>query len=149
MPANATPRFTAVANIASANVDAANASSAGDGNITTPTSYVIFTAGANGSFVEFVRIMVTASAASTLGNATTIRIFTSTVGSGATTTANTHLIDEIAIPAITADVSGTATNYFDVPMGLAIPASTFLLATTHAAAAASTHNCVTAFGGDY
>jgi hypothetical protein len=149
MPANATPRFTAVANIASANVDAANASSAGDGNISTPTIYLIFTAGANGSFIEFVRIMVTASVASTAGAATTIRLFISSVNSGATTTANTHLIDEIAIPSITADVSGTATNYFDIPMGIAIPNGMYLLATTHVAANTNTHNCVTAFGGDY
>lgn len=147
---NATPRFTKLANIGTALVDAANTNSDGTGNITTPTMYLLFTPDAtNGSFLEFVRIMVTASAASTAGAATTIRLYLSTQSSGATTNANTKLIAEIAIPAITADVSGTATNYFDVPLGVSIPPTLFLLASTHVAANANTHYNLVAFGGDY
>ena len=150
MPANATPRFTRQANISAALVDAANTNSDGTGNITTPTMYVVFTPDpTNGSFLEFVRVMVVASAPATAGAATVIRLYLSSISSGATTSANTHLIYELALPAITADQTTTATNFYDIPMGFAIPAAMYLLASTHIVANANTHNLVTAFGGDY
>ena len=150
MPGNATPRFTKQANVGSVQVDAANTNSDGTGNITTPTMYIVFTADAtNGSYLDFIRVMLSASAASTLGAATTVRFYISSISSGATTNANTFLIDELALPAITADVSGTATNYFDVPMGIQVPAGKLVLASTHVVSNANTHVTVTAFGGDY
>jgi len=150
MPGNAVPQFTRQGNIGSALVNAANTNSDGTGNIGTPTMYVVLTADAtNGSYVEFARINVVASAAATAGAATVIRLYVSSVGSGATTSANTFLVAEVAIPSITADQSTTATNWFDVPLGFRLPAGWFLLASTHVAAAANTGNRVTAYAGDY
>jgi hypothetical protein len=150
LSANSVPRFTRQANISTALVNAANTNSDGTGNITTPTMYLLFTPDAtNGSFLEFVRVMVTASTAATAGNATVIRLYLSSINSGATTSANTHLFNEVAIPVITADQTTTATNYVDVPIGFAIPAAMYVLASTHMIAATSTNNNVTAFGGDY
>jgi len=150
MGGNVQPQFTRQGNIGSALVDAANTNSDGTGNITTPTMYICFTADAtNGSYAEFARVIVVASAAATLGAATVIRIYYSTIGSGATSNANTFLLAEIAVPAITADQTTTATNWFDAPLGFRLPAGSFLLASTHVAANASTHNRVTVIGGDY
>ena len=143
------PSFTQLANVASALVTAANTNSDGTGNITTPTMYVAFTAGGNGSYVEMVRLMAVASAASTPTSPTTMRIYVSTVGAGATTSANTYLVAEIALPAITADAPTAATNAYDVPLGFAIPAGTFILVSSHVAAAANTGIRATVFGGDY
>jgi hypothetical protein len=150
MAGNATPQFTRQANIGSALVNAANTASDGTGNITTPTMYVAFTADAtNGSYVESARVMVVASAASTAGAATVIRIYISSVTTGATSSANTWLIYELALPAITADQATTATNFYDIPLGFRIPAGYTILASTHNAANANTDNRVTVFGGDY
>jgi hypothetical protein len=149
MGANAVPRYTATPNNGYALVDAANTNSDGTGNVTTPTMYVLITAGTNGTLLNFVRVMVSASAASTANAATVIRLYLSTISSGATTNANTHLIAEIAIPSITADQSTVSTPYFDVPLGMDIPSGYLLLASSHVAANASQHNSVSAFADDY
>lgn len=150
MSGNQQPQFTKQGNIGSALVDAANTNNDGTGNITTPTMYICFTADAtNGSYVEFARVMVVASAAATAGAATVIRLYYSTITSGATSNANTFLIAELAIPSITADQTTTATNWFDIALGFRLPAGSVLLASTHMAANANTHNRVTVFGGDY
>ena len=149
MSGNAQPQFTANGNIGSALVNAANTASDGTGNISTPTMYVAFTAGANGSYVEFARVMVVASVAATAGAATVIRLYVSSITTGATSSANTFLIYELALPSITADQTTTATNYYDIPLGFRLPASWTILASTHIVANASTDNRVTVMGGDY
>ncbi len=150
MAGNAVPQFTQVGNVGSALVNAANTNSDGTGNITTgPTMYIVFTAGANGSYADFARIMVVASAAATAGAATVIRFYYSTITSGATTSANTFLIAEVAVPAITADQTTTATNWIDVPLGFRLPANAVILASTHIVNNTNTGNRVVVFGGDY
>ncbi len=149
MGANAVPRYTATPNNGFALVDAANANSDGTGNITTPTMYLLITAGANGTLLNFVRCMVSASTAASANNPTVIRLYLSTISSGATTNANTHLIVEQQIPSITADQTVTSTPYFDIPLGMDIPSGYYLLASTHVVAASNTHNSVSAFADDY
>jgi len=150
MSGNATPMFTRQANIGAANVTAANTTSDGSGGTIGTNIYSVLAADlTNGSYVEFVRIMVVASAAATATVATVIRIYVSSQQSGATTTANTHLIAEIAIPASTADQTTTANNWYDVPLGFRLPAGWALLASTHIVANANTAWRVTAIGGDY
>jgi len=150
MPGNATPQFTKDGIIGSALVNAANTNSDGTGNITTPTMYVVATADAtNGSYIDFVRIMIVATTAASANAPTVLRLYASSIGAGATTSANTFLIHEEAIPSVTADQTTTATNKFDVPLGIRLPAGWFLLASTHVAAAANTGNRVSAFGGNY
>lgn len=149
MSANTEPRYTLTPNNGFALVDAANTNSDGTGNITTPTMYLLITAGTNGTLLNFVRVMCSASAAATGNNPTVIRLYLSTISSGATTNANTHLIAEQAIPSITTDQTVTATPYFDIPLGFDIPSGYFLLASNHVVAVANTHNSVTAFADDY
>lgn len=150
MAANGTPGFCKNGTFGTPkDVTAANTVATGVSTIATD-SYLLFTADAtNGSLVEFVRIMPTASAANTNTVATVIRFFVSTVASGATTAANTHCIYEVAIPIISASSSTLANNPIDVPLNLRLPASATLLATTHIAAAANTFWKCSAFGGDY
>jgi hypothetical protein len=150
MPGNAVPQFTRIGNIASALLTAALTTSDGSGGTIGTNISVVFTADAtNGSYVESVRIAIVASAASTAAAGTTIRIYVSSIASGSTTTANTFLITEVAVPAVTADQATTATNVFDVALGFRLPAGYTILASTHVAANANTGYRVTSFGGDY
>ena len=149
MAANTEPRFSLTPNNGFALVDAANTNSDGTGNITTPTMYLLITAGTNGTLLNFVRVMCSASTAASANAPTVIRLYLSTISSGATTNANTHLIAEQQIPSITADQTVTSTPYFDIPLGFDIPSGYFLLASSHVVAASNTHNSVSAFADDY
>lgn len=148
MPANSIPRFTKIGDIASVLVTAANTSSQGGGTIGTDIFKAFTADNTNGSFVERVRWMPTATAATTT-TATVGRVFLSSVSSGATTSANTYLIAEVTLPAIAADNASTAVQPLDVPLGLALPAGWTVLVTTHAAPAANTAWRAVVFGGDY
>jgi len=148
MAANSNPRFTKVGNIGSVLVTAANTSSQGGGTIGTDI-FKAFTADAtNGSFVERVRLMATATTPTTT-TATVARVFVSSVSSGATTSANTYLVAEVTLPATAADNASAATSPLDVPLGLTLAAGWTVLVTTHAAPAANTSWRATVIGGDY
>src|ERR1041385_2452304 len=98
MAANTAPIFSLTPNVSSVTLTttAANTSSAGGGTVATDI-FKVFTTGANGSFVQKIRFMSVASAANTTGVATTLRVFISSVGSGATSAADTFLIGEISV----------------------------------------------------
>jgi pyruvoyl-dependent arginine decarboxylase (PvlArgDC) len=149
MGGNAQPQFTRNGNITPVAVTAANTSSQGGGTIATDI-FLAFTADAtNGSYVEYVRLMPTSSAAATATNATTARIFLSTKTSGATSSANTFLIAEVSLPSVTADSTTVGVAPIDVPIGFRLPAGNTLLVTNHIAPAANTAWVATAVGGDY
>lgn len=150
MAANTTPIFSLTPNVNSVTItqSSANTSSAGGGTVGTDI-FKAFTTGAAGSFVNKVRFMCVASAAATTSVATTLRIFISSVGSGATSAADTFLYQEISVPAIAADHSTNATNYYDVPMNIAIQTGRFILVTQHVAQTANQNWIATAVGGDY
>ncbi len=112
--------------------------------------YKLLTADAtNGSLVEFVRVMVAANAAGISTNATVLRFYISTVTSGNTAAADTHLIYEVAIPIIVAASATLANNPIDIPLNLRLPAGTTLLVSSHIAAASNTWWVCTPYGGDY
>lgn len=148
--ANTTPIFTLTPNVSSVTItqSSANTSSAGGGTIGTDI-FKVFTTGSSGSFVQRIRFMSVASSAGTVGVATTLRVFISSVGSGSTTASNTFLIGEISVPAINSDNSTNATNYYDFILNSAIPASTFILVSQHVAQTANQNWIATCFGGDY
>ncbi len=148
---NTSPAFTKNGFCSSAILALANTKSDGTGNLTTGvTIYLLKQADAtNGSFCDFVRVMPVASTAGTSTAATVIRIYISTIASGATTAADTFLVAELAIPIVTADSATAALNPFDIPLGFRLAPSQTLLISTHAAAAANTTWNATLFGGDY
>lgn len=149
MPANTSPIFTLTPNIGNAKITAANTNGAGTGTVATDI-FKAFTAGTNGSFVNRIRFSPCATAAGTATTATVGRVFYSTVGSGATTGGtDTWLVGEITLASVTADSSSAPNNPIELMLNFAIPASSFIHVTNHAAPAANTFWIATVVGGDY
>jgi len=145
---NSTPQFTKNGNVNSVLVTAANTSSAGGGTIATDI-FKAFTADTtNGAYVERVDFVAVATTPTTT-TATVGRVFLSSQTSGATTSANTWLIGEVALPAAAADNTATATNPVSVPVGYRIPAGYTILVTNHAGPAANSNWRANVIGGDY
>lgn len=148
MPPNTTPNFTDNGNVSSIPVTAGNTSSEGGGTIGT-SMFLAFTAGANGSYVDFLRWFATASTAATSTTATIGRIFICSITTGSPTSANCYCIGEIALPSVSADSSSAALNPIDIPLGFRLPAGWAILVTNHVAPAANSQWIATVFGGDY
>lgn len=150
MPANTDPIYTLTPNVGMARITAVQAATArSDGGGTVGTDiFNVFTAGANGSFIKEIRVKAAASTVTTT-NATSIRVYYSTVGSGATTSADTKLISEFAIPAVSAANTTAPSPDFIIPLNVAIPTGSFIHAGSGVTIAANTEWQATAFGGDY
>lgn len=147
--ANIDPIFSKVGKVGSVTMTAANVKSDGDGTVGS-TIFLAFQADAtNGSYVQKLRFIATATAAATTTTPTTLRIFLSTIDTGATTSANTYLWAEVSVPAVVAAHSTNSTNYYEMPMGFALPPDNTILVTTHLAPAASTAWRAVVIGGDY
>ena len=151
MAANTAPIFTETpvvgAGIWTAS-STANTSSTGSGTVGT-SMVKLFTSGADGSFINRIRLSPAASTAATATTATVARFYISTVTSGATAATDTFLFSEIALAAQTADQTTTGTNYFEVPCGFYIPTGYFVHMSMHHAAAANTQWTALVFGGNY
>ncbi len=121
----------------------------------TDRMYSVFASGADGSFVQRIRFNTVASAANTTGVPTTLRIYLSTVSTsegsatGATATTDTQLLAEISVPAIASSHSTNATNYYDVPLNIALPSGRWIFVSQHVAQTTNQQWQATAFGGDY
>ena len=152
---NTQPQFTQAANNQSVKFgSAALATSDGSSGTIGTNIFLLYTPGANDSYVEAIRIMATASTASSATSATTVRVYRSTVNSGSTSTSNTHLIWEGALPSITADAPTAATNWVDVPLGMRFAGSNsatpeYILISAHVINASNTTFDATAFGSNY
>lgn len=145
---NQSPIFTKVPNIGAVSPSAGNTKSDGTGTIGSDM-FVAFTAGPNGSWVERIRISPTASVANTSMTATVGRVFISSKVTGATTAADTHLWDEVTLPAITADASTGQVQEVEAPLAFALPPNYTLLVSNHVAPAANTGWRAVVTGGDY
>lgn len=150
---NTTPIFTLTPNVGRIQIPTANAQVKSDGTSAASGAdnlYKAFTAGANGSYVDRVRFMSTASAVTT-GVATVLRAYLSTVNSApsATTSANTFLLGEISVPAVQSANATNATSPYDIPLGFAIPTGTYVLVGQHTAQTANQAWIAMVFGGDY
>lgn len=97
-------------------VTAANTSSAGGGTIATDIFLAASGDATNGMYVAYVRFIPVATAPTTT-TATVGRVFISTVDSGATTSSNTYLYQEVTLPAIAADNATAANFFYDVVLG--------------------------------
>ena len=148
MPANSDPIWTKNGKVSSVLVTAANTSSQGGGTIGTDIFLVGTADATNGSFAQRVRFIPTGTAATTT-TGTVGRVFLSTQASGATTSANTYLWQEITLPAVGADNASAQANFFDVMLNIPLPASMSVLATNHAAPAANTAWRAILIFGDY
>lgn len=151
MPANTAPIFPKSANNTQGNITSSwGALAKSDGAGTVGTDMLkMFTAGAEGSFVESLRLTPYATAAATNTNATVFRVFLSTVGSGATTAANTRLIAEIPAAVISAAHSTNAVPILEIPINRRLMSGEYLHVSTHTAPATNTGWHLACFGGDY
>lgn len=150
---NTQPIFSLTPNIAWATIPTTNAVVRSDG-VTSATGtsnmYWLFTAGAQGSYLDRVRFYSVATTAATTGVATTLRVFSTTVSTpGATTAANTFLIGEISVPAISSSNSTNATNYYDVVLDYAVPTGQYIVVCQHLAQTTNQNWIAQAIGGNY
>lgn len=137
MPANTNPIFTLTPDVAWGTTAITTANTAKDG---TGTVLTVFTAGANGSYVQRVRFRPSGTSVQTVA-----RLFINN-GSTNATAANNILFDEITLSAIT--VSETAAQpSFEIPLNFALPAGYKLNITIGTTVAAGFY--VSAIGGDY
>jgi hypothetical protein len=108
-----------------------------------------FTADAtNGSYIQKIRLRPVASVATTQA-ANTIRLYISSVSSGATTAANTTCFEEIAWGSQAAANASTVPFYVDVPCGFILPAGKTILASVQSKPTASTEIAVITYAGNY
>ncbi len=145
MPANTSPIYSITGDIQSVAqnnsglIVGPTANTALDG---TGTNYKLFTAGANGSYVQKIRFRPVGSPA-----ATVCRIF---ISSSTTTNAtNTWLYDEITLPAVTLSQTN-ASSVFELPINFALNASYLLYVTFGTSTgSAGTGYSVVCVAGDY
>lgn len=130
MPANTSPIFGLTPNIGRTIFgSAALTKSDGSSGVTGIGTDIFkaFTAGANGSYVEKIRLIPVATTASTATNATTIRIYLSTVTSGVTANTDTTLFQEITAASQTVDHATAGIFFFEVPCDFKINANWTIL----------------------
>lgn len=150
MPANTAPIFTLTPKIGYVVITTAAANIKSDGAGTVGTDiFLAFSAGSNGSYLDRIRFLAVASAAAVSSQATTLRVFLSTVNTGSTTSANTYLISEISVPIVAAAHSTNSAGYFEIAIGFAIPASTYVLVSQHLAQTTNQEWVAVVVGGDY
>lgn len=137
MPANTNPIFTLTPDVAWGTTAITTQNTAKDG---TGTVLTVFTAGANGSYVQRVRFRPSGTAVQTVA-----RVFINN-GSTNATPANNILWDEITITATTLSET-TAQPTFEIPLNYALPAGYKLNVTIGTTIAAGLY--VSVIGGDY
>lgn len=113
MPANVKPIFGVTPNVGPLNAFIKTSDNVYDGNGANTTT--LFTAGANGAYVERIRFRAAGT-----NVATVARVWINN-GSAYTTAANNELFDEITLPITTASAVA-ATVLQEIALGFAIPA---------------------------
>ena len=151
MAANTAPIFTDVPLVgAGVWTSSLTANTKSDGAGTIGTDMVkLFTAGADGAFVNRIRLSPAASTAATNTTASVARFYVSTVTSGATTRDNTFPFAEVSVASQSADNSTTGVTFFEVPCGFYIPTGYYIHFSMHHAAAANSSWTAIVFGGNY
>lgn len=151
MAGNATPQFCKNGTLGTPVVPSvANTDGTGGGTIGTNLFVVLTSDATNGTYVDEVQFTPQASVVGSTTTATIARLFACSAAGGAVTSANCHLIKEVALPVITtADSATIANNEIVVPLGIRLPPAWTLLVSNHAAPAANTGWKTMAKGGDY
>jgi hypothetical protein len=155
MAVNQSPIYTLTPKVSVATITTTYAQVKSDGTSAGSANdrmVLAFTAGSNGSFVDTVRFYCVANTAATSSVATTLRVYISSVAApeaGATTQANTHLLAEISVPIVVASHSTNATNFYEIPIGKAIPSGQYIHVSQHVAQTTNQVWKAVTFGGDY
>lgn len=148
---NFNPIYTLTPNVGTVKLSTASSlvRSDGSGSAIGTDLFLAFSAGASGSYVQRVRFNSVASVAATAGVATSLRVYLSTLNTGTTNTSNTNMLAEISVPAVSSAHSTNASNYFEVPLNIAIPANRYILVSQHVAQTTNQQWQAMVFGGDY
>lgn len=135
MPANTSPIFPLTPNLAWATVTTANTAKDGTGTVAT-----VYTAGANGSRVDYLKVRA-------LGTnvATVIRVFINNGSTNATAANNTLIMDQTIAATTNSETAQLADNI--IQLDLSLPAGYKINVTIGTTVAAGLQ--VTGVGGDY
>ena len=118
-------------------------------NALTGEMVLCFTADAtNGSYIQKIRLRPVASTATTQG-ANTVRLYISSVTSGATTAANTVCFEEIAWASQAAANASTVPFFVDIPCNFILPAGKTILASVQSKPTANTEIAIITYAGNY
>ena len=139
MAINTSPIFSSVGDIEWTTVQTA-ANTTYDGTIGTPA--IVFSASADGGFVQRIRFRASGSA-----TATVARVFINN-GQSTGSLANNVLFDEITLAATTATQTA-ATATYELPLNIALPAGYRILTTLGTVQSAGGGWYATAVGGSY
>jgi hypothetical protein len=120
-----------------------NMTTANTGNLSAGTSYMVFSANTNGSYVQKIRFRHQSN--NTNNVATVARVFINNGGALGTASNNT-IWDEITIAANTASQTAASTNY-ELPLNFALPPGHIMYCTIGTAVVAGIQ--ATVIGGDY
>lgn len=150
MPANTSPIWTLTPNVSHADIltTAVNVNTTAPGTVGT-NCFVAFTSGVNGSYVQKFRFSFVSTTSVISSVATTLQVYSSTVNTGATTTANTDLLAIVQAAAQTVSAVTTAPYQIEIPFSFAIPANRFLLVAQSVAQNTNSNWQGLAIGGDY
>jgi hypothetical protein len=110
-------------------------------DLTSGTTYSVFTGGTNGSYIQRIRFRHLVGS----NVATVARVWINN-GSTTATSANNTLWDEITIAANTTSTSAAAINY-ELPLGFALPSGYIIYVTLGTAVVTGIK--ATVIGGDY
>lgn len=152
MAAGTLPMWTKTPNVGMVGIPTTNAQVKSDGTSAGTSAdvvYKVFTAGANGSYLDRIRFYSVANAATT-GVATVLRAYLSTVAApGATTNSDTWLIGELSVPAEASANSVNALTSHEMQLGIAIQTGYYIHVSQHVAQTTNQRWNAMALGGDF
>jgi hypothetical protein len=119
---------------------------ANTGNVTGSTSYLVFTAGTNGSFVQKIRFRHVPPSGNTA--ATVARVWINN-GNDVTVASNSTLFDEITIASNTTFSQVASTPFYEIPLNFAIPTNYRIYVTLGTSPTTGANIQATVIGGDY
>lgn len=141
MPANTSPIFSSGGSASWSSVMTAS----NPGHVSGTTSYLVFTAGSNGSYVSKIRFRHLPL--SNNSNATRASVWINN-GSAVGTASNSTLFDEITIAANTVNNAAASVNY-ELPLNLALPSGYTIYVTLGTAPSVGSAIQATVVGGNY
>ena len=150
MAANTSPIWTLTPNVSHADILTAstNVNTTAPGTVGT-NCFLAFTSGIDGSYIQKFRFSFVSTTSVISSVATTLQVYSSTVNTGTTTTANTDLLAIVQAAAQTVSAVTTAPYQIEIPFNFAIPANRFLLVAQSVAQSANSNWQGLAIGGNY
>lgn len=147
---NTAPIFSGTPRVSSVQIGQAstNVNSQTGGTIATNT-FLAFTPGTNGSYLQKIRFQFTSTTNTVSSVATVFKVYLSTVNTGSPTTSQIFLIADVQAPAQTVGTTATSAYPIEVPLNFPVPTGYYVLVGQTVAQNANSAWVATVFGGDY